>query len=157
MDLVGKTTINPLVFYTGKISGYVTWIVLLLDILGVELFDKHFIYYNNYVAEIMFIIGFLLSIISVLNLGNSTRLGLPSSETSLKTKGLYKISRNPMYVGFNLITIASMIYTLNWIIVILGVYTLITYHLIIKGEEKFLTYRFGDDYIAYTKKVRRYL
>lgn len=157
MDLVGKTTINPLVFYTGKISGYVTWIVLLLDILGVELLNKHFIYYNNYVAEMMFFIGFLLSIISMLNLGKSTRLGLPSSETSLKTEGLYKISRNPIYVGFNLITIASMIYTLNWIIAILGVYTLITYHLIIKGEEKFLTSRFGDDYKAYTKKVRRYL
>lgn len=157
MDLIGKTSINPVIFYTGKISGYITWIVILISLFGYELLEKHDHYQNHFIAMVLFTIGFALSIFSIMNLGKSTRLGLPSNETSLKTNGLYRFSRNPMYVGFNLITIASILYTLNWIIVILGVYTLITYHLIIKGEEKFLTSRFGDDYNAYTKKVRRYL
>ncbi len=26
MELIGKATIHPLIFYTGKISGYLTWI-----------------------------------------------------------------------------------------------------------------------------------
>ncbi len=30
MDLIGKTTINPVLFYTGKISGYITWIIYVL-------------------------------------------------------------------------------------------------------------------------------
>jgi protein-S-isoprenylcysteine O-methyltransferase Ste14 len=89
-------------------------------------------------------------------LGKSTRLGLPSDDTQLKTNGLYKYSRNPMYVGFNLITIASIIYTLHWIIIILGVYSLIIYHLIIKGEEKFMMKRFGEEYKNYQLKVSRY-
>jgi protein-S-isoprenylcysteine O-methyltransferase Ste14 len=157
MDIIGKTTINPLIFYTGKISGYITWIVLIINLLGFELFKTPIVSFNNDVALILFIIGIAISIISIFNLGGSTSLGIPSEETKFKTKGLYKFSRNPMYVGFNLITIASVIYTLNWIIAFLAIYALITYHLIIKGEEKFLISRFGDDYKAYTNKVRRYL
>jgi protein-S-isoprenylcysteine O-methyltransferase Ste14 len=156
MELIGKTSISPIVFYTGKISGFVVWIILLISLLGFELLEKQDIYQNHLVATILFIIGFALSILSILNLGKSTRLGIPSEDTSLKTNGLYQFSRNPIYVGFNLITTASIIYTLNWVIAILGIYSLITYHLIIKGEEKFLISRFGEDYTAYAKRVRRY-
>jgi protein-S-isoprenylcysteine O-methyltransferase Ste14 len=113
MDLIGKTSINPVVFYTGKIAGYITWIVLIISFFGYELLEKQDIYQNHLIAVILFIIGFTLSILSILNLGKSTRLGIPSEDTFLKTGGLYQFSRNPIYVGFNLIAIASMIYTLN--------------------------------------------
>lgn len=62
-----------------------------------------------------------------------------------------------MYLGFNLITIAAMIYTLNLWIVILGIYSMAIYHLIILGEEMFLENRFGISFIDYKKKTRRYL
>ena len=84
-------------------------------------------------------------------------MGLPSESTVLKTNGIYKFSRNPMYVGFGLFTLASMIYTLNVLIIIAGIFSLIVYHLIIKSEEKFLLIRFGNDYENYGKNVRRYL
>jgi len=103
------------------------------------------------------LIGLIFTIISLINLGKSTRLGLPSNDTKLKTNGLYKYSRNPMYVGFDLITISAMIYILHWLIIILGVYSMITYHLIIKGEEKFMIKRFGEEYKNYQLRVRRYL
>jgi len=157
MELIGKTTINPIIFYTGKISGYITWIVLFPMLLGVDLLERKAIFFNNYFAEFLILIGLIFTVISLINLGKSTRIGLPSNETQLKTSGIYKISRNPMYVGFDLITIAAMIYTLHWIIILLGFYSLITYHLIIKGEENFMIARFGDDYKKYQLKVRRYL
>jgi len=157
MELIGKTTINPIVFYTGKISGYLTWIMLFSILLGFDLLDRKMIFFNNYIAEFLLIIGLVFTVISIINLGKSTRLGLPSDDTQLKTNGLYKFSRNPMYVGFDLITIVAIIYTLHWLIIILGVYSLITYHLIIKGEENFMITRFGDEYKKYQLKVRRYL
>lgn len=157
MELIGKATINPLIFYTGKISGYLTWINSFLILCGIELIDKKTVFLNNYISASLLFVGFLFTIISLVTLGKSTRLGIPSDDTMLKTNGIYKISRNPMYVGFNIFTITSMIYTLNWIVIILGVYSLITYHLIIKGEEDFLIKRFGNDYKNYQAKVRRYL
>jgi protein-S-isoprenylcysteine O-methyltransferase Ste14 len=102
-------------------------------------------------------VGLLFTVISLVNLGKSTRLGLPSDDTKLKTNGIYKISRNPMYVGFDLITIASIVFTLHWLVIILGIYSLITYHLIIKGEEVFMIKRFSNEYEKYQLKVRRYL
>jgi protein-S-isoprenylcysteine O-methyltransferase Ste14 len=77
--------------------------------------------------------------------------------TTLVTTGLYRFSRNPMYLGFNAVTLASMIYTSNWIVIIMGAYSIVIYHYIILGEEKFLAERFGEQYSAFRRNVRRYL
>ncbi|MBU0528577.1 isoprenylcysteine carboxylmethyltransferase family protein [bacterium] len=157
MELIGKTTINPILFYSGKIAGYFTWMVLFLLILNINLFDKISFGYNDYLSIAILIIGLIFVVLSLINLGRSTRLGLPSENTVLKTNGLYKISRNPMYLGFDLLTISSMIYTLNLFIIVLGIYSITIYHLIIVGEEQFLEKRFGLEYTNYKKKIRRYL
>ena len=157
MELIGKTTINPIIFYTGKISGYITWIIMVLMLFEINLIERKLFFYNNYVSIILLFVGLLLTVISLINLGKSIRLGLPTDDTKLKTNGIYKISRNPMYVGFDLITIASIVFTLNWLVIILGIYSLITYHLIIKGEEAFMLKRFSNEYEEYQLKVRRYL
>lgn len=157
MEIIGKTTINPLIFYSGKISGYITWIILFLLLIDITIVEVKVLYYNNYVSLIILLIGLIFTAISLMNLGKSTRLGLPSDDTKLKTDGIYRLSRNPMYVGFNLITISAIVFTLNWIILILGLYCILVYHLIIKGEENFLKHRFGKEYEMYQTRVRRYL
>jgi protein-S-isoprenylcysteine O-methyltransferase Ste14 len=157
MNLIGKATINPILFYSGKISGYITWIIYLLLIFKIDLIERGTYIYNDYISYIILIIGLFFSILSIINLGSSTRLGLPSEDTVLKTNGLYKLSRNPMYLGFNLVTISSMIYTLNVLIILLGIYSILVYHLIILGEEKFMQTRFGEKYIDYKRKTGRYL
>ncbi|MBK7172300.1 MAG: isoprenylcysteine carboxylmethyltransferase family protein [Bacteroidales bacterium] len=156
MELIGRTTINPILFYSGKISGYITWIVLFLMLFDINIIERKLFFYNNYASIILLFAGLLFTVISLVNLGKSTRLGLPSEDTTLKTNGIYKFSRNPMYVGFDLITIASLVFTFHWLILILGVYSLITYHLIIKGEEAFMKNRFGDEYVKYQLRVKRY-
>jgi len=157
MNLIGKTTINPVLFYTGKISGYFTWIALLMALLNIHLFEEGGFLWNKSIAIIFFTTGILLTVISTVNLGSSTRLGLPTENTTLRTSGLYRYSRNPIYVGFNLLTIASILYLFNIIILLLGLYSIIIYHFIILGEERFMENRFGKDYIEYKQKVRRYI
>ena len=137
--------------------GYLTWIILLLMILGIDLLDKISFNYNDRIAFVVLFIGLVFIVLSLIHLGSSTRLGLPTDETVFKTNGLYRISRNPMYVGFNLLTIASMIYTLHWGVFLLGMYSMAIYHLIILGEERFLINRFGEEYRIYQSKIRRYL
>jgi protein-S-isoprenylcysteine O-methyltransferase Ste14 len=157
MNIIGKTTINPLLFYTGKISGYLTWIFLVLSFINIETIVVNDFYFNRAFSVVLIIAGLTFTFISLINLGNSTRLGLPSETTHFKTKGLYKFSRNPMYVGFNLITLSSIIHFLSPWTIILGIYSIFVYHLIILGEERFLENRFGTNYISYKEKVRRYL
>ncbi|MBK7094555.1 MAG: isoprenylcysteine carboxylmethyltransferase family protein [Saprospiraceae bacterium] len=154
MELIGKTSINPFLFYSGKISGYITWGVFLLSLSVVNLKEFSLI---SFLSTLLFLFGFVITFSSILNLGKSTRLGLPEESTILKYNGLYRFSRNPMYLGFNLMTVASIIFTLNWIISILGIFSIFIYHKIILAEENFLTSRFADDYNKYKNKVRRYI
>jgi len=156
MDLIGKTTINPFLFYSGKISGYYTWVMLLLLLINYDAIMKISYRYNSFVAIPLLLIGLIFIILSLINLGSSTSLGLPSEQTVFKTNGLYKISRNPMYLGFNFLTMASILYTLNIYIILPGIYSIFVYHLIILGEERFLENRFGGGYKTYKMMVRRY-
>jgi len=159
MDLIGRSPINPFLFYTGKIAGYVTWIIFALEQteyfdLGVKRGQFDFQIYLIYILSglALFLIG-----ISLITLGKSTRLGLPRTETKLKVNGIYKISRNPMYFGFDLLTLSSMIYTLNLWVIALGLYSILVYNWIIKAEEKFLQQRFGEDYKKYKSVTPRYI
>lgn len=86
MELIGKATINPLIFYTGKISGYITWINSLLMFCGIVLLENKEVYFNNYISAFLLFIGILFTVISLVNLGKSTRLGIPSDDTELKNK-----------------------------------------------------------------------
>jgi protein-S-isoprenylcysteine O-methyltransferase Ste14 len=157
MDLIGKTTINPILFYSGKIAGYFTWVFCFLSLNDKNILIRYDFSYNTYIAFFTVTVGLFFVVISFINLGRSNRHGLPSENTILKTHGIYKISRNPMYLGFNLLTISAMIYMFNLIIVLLGFYSMVIYHLIIIGEEGFLEKRFGIDYSTYKKTVRRYI
>jgi protein-S-isoprenylcysteine O-methyltransferase Ste14 len=149
MELIGKPPINPLLFYTGKISGYITWISFIYNLTR-DGFGGNLVFnFTEIVAFSLFALGLIFSVVSILDIGSSIRLGLPNEDTVLKSKGIYRISRNPMYVGFGLFTISSMIYTMNYTIIALGLFSLVVYHLIIKSEEKFLLNRFGDDYEVY--------
>ena len=155
IQLIGKTTINPLLFYSGKISGYTVWVLLLISLFATH--DISHINPQKWVAVIVLCIGLIFTIVSLINLGKSTRLGVPTEDTELKTHGLYQISRNPMYLGFNLLSLSAILFIDNFIVLILGIYSIFVYHLIIVGEEKFLESRFSEQFLEYKKNVRRYI
>jgi protein-S-isoprenylcysteine O-methyltransferase Ste14 len=159
MNLIGKTTINPVFFFTGKMSGYFTWLVFFMAIFNHPVFNirgSELLPFLRYIACLFFVAGLLIIITSLFHLGSSTRLGLPSEHTEFKSKGIYRYSRNPMYLGFNLLTLAAILLTLNLVILLLGVYSITIYHFIIIGEERFLETRFGNMYVEYKRRTRRY-
>ena len=155
MKLIGKPTINPIFYYSGKFSGYGLWVLLIIP-----LCSKDNITHPNLqttASWIFLCIGLIFTFASLANLGKSTRLGIPREDTQLKTHGFYKISRNPMYVGFNMFSISAILFFNTLVILILGFYSIMIYHFIILGEERFLENRFGEKYLIYKKRVRRYL
>ena len=154
--LMGKPPMNPMVFYSGKIAGYVVWIYFMLTLSGLSDIKSHNIEWINILSYFLLIVSVIIISISLFDLGMSTRFGLPTDETVLKTRGIYRFSRNPMYLGFYLLTIGGMIYIGKWWIILLGVYSIIVYHQIILNEERFLGERFGENYSEFKKRVRRY-
>ena len=76
----------------------------------------------------------------------------------LVTSGIFKYSRNPMYLGMLMIIISTSIFYLN-------IYSILTPFLFvfwinkfqIKREEIFLTEKFGKEYLSYKNKTRKWL
>lgn len=157
LKLIGKAPIHPMFFYSGKILGYITWVLFLFYIFNIYKISRHSFEFLIILSYILAGIGLIMAITSLINLGRSTRLGLPSENTNFKSNGLYKLSRNPMYLGFDFFTLSSIIFFGNIFITIIGIYSIVIYHFIIMGEEKYLEQRFGNKYIEYRKKVRRYI
>ena len=81
-----------------------------------------------------------------------------SKSTTLVLEGFYKFSRNPMYVGMNLLLVGLIITLANlYNIVYLIAFFFIVRNLFVLKEEKQMEDTFGEEYLSYKKKVRRWL
>ena len=82
----------------------------------------------------------------------------PQNTTALVSNGLYKLTRNPMYVGLLIILTGYAIWlgSLTPFLLLPVFYGLIT-EMQIKPEEGFLEEKFGQEYLDYKKRVRRWL
>ena len=80
------------------------------------------------------------------------------SPTQLLTTGPYSRSRNPMYVGWTLLYLGIALAANSvWIIALLPVVIVFTHLVDIRREEQKLKAEFGDQYLEYQERVRRYL
>ncbi len=72
--------------------------------------------------------------------------------------GVYRITRNPMYVGMALLQIAIGVGLGNWwIIILVPVVLVVVYLTAVRHEEAYLERKFGTAYTDYKKSVRRWL
>jgi len=91
------------------------------------------------------------------SLGSALRMGLPKEKTTLRTRGPYRYTRNPMCVSGPLTCLAAIAWTANPPIFVLSAVAAIVHHKIVLAEERYLAAEFGDAWTEYSGKVRRYL
>ncbi|RCX23166.1 protein-S-isoprenylcysteine O-methyltransferase Ste14 [Fontibacillus phaseoli] len=102
--------------------------------------------------------GVLIFIIAMLYMKSSWRVGIDkTTQTALVRDGLYRFSRNPAFVGFDLMFIGFMLMYPNTLNIGVGVCNLILFHLLIRQEEKHLNQTFGEVYQKYAVDTPRYL
>lgn len=89
-------------------------------------------------------------------IGTPVKTRLPAKE--LVTGAAYRFSRNPMYVGF-VVILAGVGLAANSLPVALSAFVMFLFldRYVIPREERYLRQRFGGDYEAYSRKVRRWL
>ncbi len=113
--------------------------------------------YTTWAGIIVTALGAGVFIIAALSMKNSWRVGIDkSTKTTLITKGIYRFSRNPAFVGFNLMFIGLFVTYANLLTLFVTVINMLALHLLIIQEEKHLLTMFGDDYIRYKEKAPRY-
>jgi protein-S-isoprenylcysteine O-methyltransferase Ste14 len=78
--------------------------------------------------------------------------------TALVIAGPYRFTRNPMYVGMAALTVALALFLNTWWVIVLLVPVLVAVRIfVIAPEERYLRRRFGADYVAYMRRVRRWV
>ena len=82
----------------------------------------------------------------------------PAASTALVVNGIYRVTRNPMYLGFALLLLALAMY-LGKLSGLLLVPLFMAYlqHFQIRPEERALQAKFGALFVAYCRQVRRWL
>ena len=82
----------------------------------------------------------------------------PNKSATVVTTGVYKLTRNPMYLGLALMLLALAVYLASpWALLGPLVFAAYITRFQIVPEERILTARFGTAYSAYCAQVRRWL
>jgi protein-S-isoprenylcysteine O-methyltransferase Ste14 len=73
------------------------------------------------------------------------------------TKGMYKISRHPMYFSGFLMFLGVGISCASWLVLLLAVVWIVFWQIVVPTEEKFLIEKYGDDYRNYLNRTPRWI
>ena len=104
-------------------------------------------------------VGFLLGIAAFLEFRKSrTTVDPHGSSQQVVTSGIYRFTRNPIYLGFLLMVIGLPLNSgLYWGVVMAPFYIFLMNRLVIEHEEAYLEKKFGKTYASYKAQVRRWL
>lgn len=152
----GKAGFAKYIEITMKIA---TYIVPMAEIVSIVMDTTIFSVPVRGIGACIAIMGLGVFIISVLTMRDSWRAGVSNTDkTELVTRGIYQISRNPAFLGFDLVYIGMIVMFFNWLLFIVSVFAMVMFHLQIRYvEERFLREVFGTEYLQYQKKVCRYV
>jgi protein-S-isoprenylcysteine O-methyltransferase Ste14 len=97
----------------------------------------------------VYALGFVLVVVSLLEFRRAP-LGRPV------TTGIYRVSRNPQWIGLVLVYLGAALAVATWFHLVLLTVMVITYHYQILLEESVCSGFYGDEYAAYLRQVPRY-
>lgn len=104
------------------------------------------------------IVGIFFLIKAMIDMSDSWRQGISlKQKTKLVTNGIYKISRNPAFFGFDLFYFGNFLQVPTYIQLIFTIFSICAFHFQIICEEESLITIFRDEYKNYKDKTPRYL
>ncbi len=157
-DQIGKEKVGFVKFVEITMKVF-TYLVPAVEIVSIILNTSFFAVPVRIVGMLVAVVGVAVFIISVLTMRDSWRAGVSKTDkTELVTKGIYKISRNPAFLGFDLMYLGILLMFFNLVLFEVSLFAMLMFHLqIVNVEEEFLLEAFGDEYLRYKKKVCRYI
>lgn len=103
-----------------------------------------------YFGLTIYLVGIIFFIIAEINFATT-------SKGKVVNKGVYRISRNPMFLGGVLIFIGAGIACISWIFPLLAIIYMIIINIVINSEEQFCLTKFGKEYKNYMDRTPRWI
>lgn len=87
-----------------------------------------------------------------------TSVDVRQPTTAIITDGVYRFSRNPIYLAMTLL-VAGIGVAVDgiWLIVMLAPTLIVMHYGVIAREERYLEAKFGGEYLKYKRSVRRWI
>jgi protein-S-isoprenylcysteine O-methyltransferase Ste14 len=145
---------------SGFVAAFAVSLVLIwLETTGVFVLDIILPYYIRYFAAAISAVGIGIVLLAQIQMGRSWRIGVDHGEkTSLIKTGLYKYSRNPIYLGIFLYWIGMVVIFASMSMLLCGLICGFSIDYIVrKIEEPYLVRTHGVDYERYMKTTNRYV
>ena len=73
------------------------------------------------------------------------------------TKGIYRISRHPIYLSGFVLYISMGVACASWVIMLCGVLWVVLWHIVLPAEERFCLEHYGDAYREYRNRTPRWM
>ena len=104
-------------------------------------------------------IAFILALVSLTQFFTAKTHVEPWHPTTvIIRKGVYRFSRNPIYLSFCIATVgAGLMLNSWWVVASVTLLKPLLEHLVISREEAYLEQKFGEEYLDYKRRVRRWL
>lgn len=170
-----KTGVNPLTFnkkddahgYNGKVFTVIFFLEII--VVGIYAFKIEWYKYllpfwyleNQTLSKVgwgFLIISLIVVWIAQSQMANSWRIGIDEeNKVKLVTKRLFSISRNPIFFGIMIANIGLFLVIPNAFTLMIISLSTISINTQIRLEEEYLKREFGNDYLKYVKKVRRWI
>jgi protein-S-isoprenylcysteine O-methyltransferase Ste14 len=78
--------------------------------------------------------------------------------TCIVTHRLYRFTRNPMYIGFASLTLGlAILVDSAWMLLALPIGLILIDRIVVTREERYLERKFGEEYLNYKRRVRRWI
>jgi protein-S-isoprenylcysteine O-methyltransferase Ste14 len=112
----------------------------------------------KYIGIVFCYIGLIIFFSALVSFGHAWRIGIDEKNSNeLITNGIFKYSRNPIFVFMDLYFLGITLIYPNIVFTVLTILTIMGIHFQILNEEQFLLKKFNEEYIKYKKQTRRYL
>lgn len=108
-------------------------------------------------GALLIFISLIFMALTLHHFKTSLRFGLNENKRGkLITTGVFSFSRNPFFLSIILYFLGTALVFPNWFFIGFAVLAIVSIHLFILKEEKFMEKHFGESYLKYRLKVRRY-
>lgn len=152
----GKTGFVKGVECTMKLAAI---LVPIAEVISIIFGISHLPFWARIAGVVIGITGVVIFVTAMLTMRDSWRAGVSETDkTELVTNGIFSISRNPAFFGFDLVYLGILLMFFNLVLLVLSCFAALMLHLqIVNAEEDHMLITFGDDYLNYKKRVNRYL
>lgn len=143
--------------YIEVAMGIATFCVVIVEIISMVLDWSISPVWVRIMGLVIAAIGVALFITAMLTMRDSWRAGVSKDQAELVTSGIFQISRNPAFLGFDLVYLGVLMVFLNGVLLVFSALAMLTLHLqIVNNEEDAMLLAFGKEYLDYKKQVNRY-